>query len=134
MARYLIGPVAAAFAEQNLVSARRRGDCLAFNAAGDTDLTIGSADSWETVQARLPPGWRPDFVVLYLPHTTVPAGLWSAPLPLVGLATNGAQCWHAYRRSLRRCELILTDAEGAEVMIREGLDHVRPANLAGEAM
>jgi tetratricopeptide (TPR) repeat protein len=134
MARYLFGPVAAAFAEQHLQSARVRGDCLAFNAAGDTDLTIGLADSWETVQARLPPGWQADLVVLYLPHTTVPAGLWSAPLPLVGLATNWDRCWHAYRRSLRRCELILTDAAGAEVMVREGLDHVRPVNLAGEVM
>ena len=68
--RYLFGPVTRAFAEQNLYSQREIGDCLAFDAGGTTDLAIGPADSWEAVRQRLPTGWEPDFIVLYLPRAS----------------------------------------------------------------
>jgi tetratricopeptide (TPR) repeat protein len=129
--RYLFGPVSAAFAEQKLHAARREGDCLAFNAAGDTDLTVGPQDTWEQVAARLPPGWRPDFLALRLDYTTVPEGLWSAPLLLVGLAADWTLLWHHYRRCLRRCDLVLTDAPGVAALARDGLPHARAANLFG---
>jgi GT2 family glycosyltransferase/tetratricopeptide (TPR) repeat protein len=128
---YLIGPVTADFAEQYLRDPRADGRCLAFNAQGTTDLTIGHSDTWEAVSRRFPPGWRPDFVALYLPYTTIPAGLWSAPVPLVGLAADWNLLWHHYRRCLPSCDLVVTDLLGVEVMQREGIAHARAANLFG---
>jgi len=129
--RYLFGPVNAAFAEQNLQSQRQAGTCLAFNADGDTDLTIRPADTWDDVRRRLPDGWQPDFLALYLPYSTVPAALWLAPLPRVGLAPDWQLLWHFYRRCFRACDVVLTDTLGAEVAAREGFLHVRAANLCG---
>jgi GT2 family glycosyltransferase/tetratricopeptide (TPR) repeat protein len=129
--RYLFGPVTPDFAGQYLDGPRRAGDCLAFDAAGATDLAVAPADTWDDVCCRLPPGWRPDFVALYLPYTSVPAGLWSAPVPLVGLAADWSLLWHHYRRCLRRCDLVLTDTGGAEALAREGIPHARAANLFG---
>jgi len=128
---YLFGPVTADFAHQNLRGPRQAGDCLAFNAEGNVDLTISPADRWETIVGRLPPDWRPDFVVLYLPYTTIPMSLWSAPVPLVGLAGDWNLLFHGFRHWLRRCELVLTDTTGVEVLARDGIAHARPANLFG---
>jgi len=129
--RYLFGPVSTAFAEQNLAAARSKGTCLAFNADGTTDLTISCADTWESVAERLPTGWQPDFLAVYIPYTRIPTGLWSAPVPIIGLAADWNLLWSWYRRCLWRCDLVLTDALGVEVMQREGMRHVRQANLFG---
>jgi hypothetical protein len=95
--RYLFGPVSRQFADQNLHAARLAGDCLAFDPAGETDLAIGPADTWQAVLDHLPAGWRPDFVALDLHYTTVPPALWSAPVPLVGLAADWNLLFHGYR-------------------------------------
>ena len=129
--RCLFGPVPAAFAEQKLHEQRRSGACLTFNPTGDADLLIAAGDDWEAVQARLPAGWEPDFLVLNFGYTCVPACLWSAPLPLVGLAQDWPLLWHYYRRRLRQCELVLTDTLGVETLHREGICHARAANLFG---
>ncbi len=130
--RYLFGPVDAAFADQNLHEPRAAGDCLAFNATGaGVDLAVGPADAWADVEARLPAGWRPDCVILDLGYTTVPAGLWRAPVPLVGLASDWNLLWHWYRHALPRCELVLADSAGVEVMRRQGWGHARAACLYG---
>ena len=72
----------------------------------------------------------PDFLVLNLAYGTVPGCLWRGPLPRVGLAADWNFLWHYYRRRLGRCDLVLTDALGAEVMGREGIV-ARAANLCG---
>src|SRR5262245_58396692 len=131
MHRYLFGPVPAAFADQNLHPQRQAGACVAFGPTADMDLTIGLDDTWDGLCGRLPAGWRPDFIVLNLGYATVPAGLWSAPVPLVGLAKDWNLLWHAYRRQLPHCDLVLTDAEGVETLARAGLPHARAANLFG---
>src|SRR5437660_626985 len=123
MRRYLFGPVSEAFADQSLYQQRLAGQCLAFDAAGSMDLKIGAGDSWECVTARVPEGWRPEFIVLYLPYTSIPACLWSAPVPIVGLAADWNLLWHHYRHCLRRCDLVLADKLGGEVMAREGIGH-----------
>jgi hypothetical protein len=128
--RYLLGPVRADQACQRRAD-REAGRCLAFNARGDVDLMVGPGDSWDDVLARLPPGWQPDFVALDLNYTSVPQALWSAPVPLVGLATDWNLLWHHDRRCLRRCELALIDVPGVQALAREGLRHARPANLFG---
>src|SRR5262249_34184724 len=86
--RYLFGPVTAQFAEQCLTSLRRSGECLAFGYESGLDLQIQDGDSWESFAARLPQGWQADFLVLYLPYTSVPEWLWTAPLPRVGLTAD----------------------------------------------
>ncbi len=132
MPRHLYGPVRRAFADDHLRAFRARGECLAFGPEPGLDLTVGPADSWEEIRARLPAGWEPDFVALrpdaYLP---VPAGLWPAPVPLVALAGDWHLLWHALRLQLPRCELVLSDAAGAETLARQGLGHARPALLYG---
>ncbi|MBV9122980.1 MAG: hypothetical protein JO112_06470, partial [Planctomycetes bacterium] len=129
--RYLFGPVTKTLPASNLALARQQGDCLTFGAAGQADLSIGPENSWEAICARLPDGWRPDFVVLCLAYTSIPAGLWSAPVPLLGLADDWNLLWHHHRRRLPCCELVLTDSLGAEVLARQGLQHAREANLFG---
>ena len=129
--RYLFGPVTAAFAAEHLAGSRQAGACLAFDAAGTTDLAIATDDTWETITSRLPAGWQPDFVALNLAYTTIPAGLWQAPVPLVGLAADTNLLWHGYRRLLPRCDVILTDACSVDRLHRAGLAQARPANLYG---
>ena len=97
--RHLFGPVSAAFAAENLRAAREAGRCLAFGPAG-VDVAVAPGDSWEAVLSRLPEGWRPDFVALWLPYTVVPACVWSAPVPLVALAADWNLLWRHYRRVL----------------------------------
>jgi GT2 family glycosyltransferase len=129
--RYLFGPVTPEFADQNLFRQRREGYCLAVGPVEGCDIVVKPGDSWETLCAKLPADWRADFIALYLPYTSIPACLWSAPVPLVGLASDWNLHWHYYRHCLRRCELALTDTAGVEVMRREGIGNVRPANLYG---
>jgi tetratricopeptide (TPR) repeat protein len=129
--RYLFGPVSTTFTDQNLYEERQGGNCLAFDLKAGADLTISPRDNWEAVCARLPGGWRPDFVVLYLPYRQIPACLWSAPLPVVALAADWNLLWHHYRNCLRRVDLVLTDRPGVEAMSREGILHARSANLFG---
>ncbi len=131
MPRYLFGPVSKDFSEQNLGQPTRMGECLTFNFGLDADLTIGPHDTWDSLHGRLPPDWQPDFIVLYLPYTSIPACLWSAPVPIIGLAADWNLLWHHYRSVLRRCDLVLTDAAGVEVMRREGILHARAAVLYG---
>jgi hypothetical protein len=101
-------------AADNLARPREAGSCLAFDAAGTADLAIRPADSWETVCGRLPASWRPDFIALYLPYTTIPACLWDAPVPLVGLASDWNFLFRHLRRRLPCCELVLSDIAGVE--------------------
>src|SRR5262245_29222733 len=129
--RYLFGPVTAEFAEQHLHKQRRSGECLAFDAEGKTDLAIGLTDTWDDVCQRLPAGWRPDFIALFLRYTTIPLNLWTASVPLVGLASDWNLLWHAYRNQLASCDLILTDTAGVDAFKRQGLKHACFANLYG---
>jgi hypothetical protein len=129
--RYLFGPVSVTFGEQQLLRQRRVGECLIFDESGSADVIIGENDSWDAVQSRLPGGWVPDFVVVNLSYTMVPACLWSAPVPLVGLCGDWNLLWHWYRHCARACDLIFTDAGGVEAFAREGVVHARAATLYG---
>ena len=128
---YLFGPVTREFADQNLHAEIAGGECLAFNATGDLGLTMSAEDSWDALCRRFPAGWQPGFVVLYLPYTSIPPCLWTAPVPLIGLAADWNLLWHGYRRRLKQCDLVLTDRAGVEVMAREGIQQVCYANLFG---
>jgi GT2 family glycosyltransferase/predicted Zn-dependent protease len=130
--RYLFGPVPRAFAEQKLLGPRQAGDCVTFHPdEGEGDVWLRPGDSWEDLLARLPPGWAPDLIVLWLPYATVPGCLWAAPLPRLGLAPDWNLLWHYYRRRLAACDWAATDTGGAELLNRAGLGHARPGNLCG---
>jgi GT2 family glycosyltransferase/tetratricopeptide (TPR) repeat protein len=129
--RYLFGPITREFAERYLSPLRASGECLAFNDGGDLDLRIRHGDPWEAVTAQLPPDWRPDFAVLYLPYTTVPSCLWSAPLSLVALAPDANFLWTHYRRCLPRTDLVLADAPTVEKLALASISHAQPAVLFG---
>src|SRR5262249_24789103 len=128
---YLFGPVTPSFAEAYLSEPRRRGECLAFDAKGELDVAIGPSDTWESVTARLPRGWSPNFVCIYLPYTSVSECLWTAPVPVIGLAADWNLLWSHFRHCMPRLDRILTDTVGVEVMHREGIEHARVANLYG---
>lgn len=129
--RYLFGPVHGALATDYLARERRAGNCLAFNAADSADLSIQWHDTWEDVRAHFPGTWHPDFITLYLPYRTIPPCLWSASVPIVGLAGDWNLLWHCYRGQLRHCDLVLTDTVGVEQFRKEGHEHVSPWNLYG---
>jgi glycosyltransferase involved in cell wall biosynthesis/predicted Zn-dependent protease len=132
MRRYLFGPVTAAFAVQNLDRQRCDGSCLTFGSEPGVDLAIAPGDTWAEVAERLPRGWSPDFLVLFLWYSSIPRGLWSAPVPIVGLAGDPNLLWHYYRLRLPpSCDLVLTDTTGVEVMAWEGIGQARAANLFG---
>ncbi len=128
--RYLFGPVTPEFADQNLAAARAAGDCLCFGTVG-VDLPIAAGDGWDELCARLPAGWRPDMLVLSLQYATIPAALWRAPVPVVGLAGDWNLQWASYRATLPLCDLVLTDTAGVEVMHRAGIPQARQAYLFG---
>jgi glycosyltransferase involved in cell wall biosynthesis len=128
--RYLLGPCLPDQAGRWQAD-RAAGSCLAFNARGDFDLAVTATDSWDDICCRLPANWRPDFVALTVGYTTVPAGLWSASVPLVGLAVDWNLLWHHYRCALRRCDLVLTDVPGVAFLARGGFRTARSANLFG---
>ncbi len=128
---YLVGPVPGERAWRRWKEPRGRGVCRAFNPVGGADLAVGPGDTWEDVCRRLPADWRPDFIALYLPYATIPPCLWSAPVPLVALAADWNLQWHYFCHVLPRCELVLTDTPGAEVMRRAGFGPARAGNLYG---
>src|SRR5262249_43908029 len=126
--RYLFGPVPADFMHRHLQQARRSGACLAFGYGSDTDLTVRCDDTWQSVGARLPAGWQADAVVVYCCYSSVPAWVWSAPVPLLGWAPDWNLQFHAYRRLLPACAEILTDAPGVAVLDREGIPQGQAVN------
>jgi hypothetical protein len=130
--RFLFGPTTAEFADTRLAEARRDGSCLAFGPVG-VDLTVCPAARWDEIAAQFPAGWQPDVVALWLNYTTAPDGLWSALVPVVGLATDWNLLWHEYRTVLRFCDASLTDAPGVDALSRAGIANARPAVLYGAA-
>src|SRR5260370_32293631 len=130
--KYLFGTVAGEFADQNLFDSRRSGQCLTCGPDAGTDLRIGPGDSWTDICAKLPADWQPDFIALWLPYTEIPAEIWAAPVPLIGLAADWNLQFHHYRSAiLKRCDAVLVDTPGVAVLRQAGFDHVRPANLFG---
>lgn len=108
--RYLFGPVSRSFAEQKLHGPRAVGQCLTFHAdEGQGDVLLRPDDSWDDLLERLPTGWRPDFLALWLPYTTIPNCLASAPLPRLALAPDWHLLAHYYRRRLPTCTMAVTD-------------------------
>jgi GT2 family glycosyltransferase len=129
--RFLAGPVTPEFADQALFALRAAGRCRAFGPHTCLDVPAAAGETWESLCARLPAAWRPDFLVLHAAYATVPPALWRAPVPVIGLAANAHRQMHAYRRLLPFCDLAFADAPDAEALRRDGFAHVLPATLSG---
>ena len=128
--RFLFGPTTNDFADIYLGEVRSAGRCLAFGPGG-VDLAVGPEACWDYVAAQFPPGWRPDLVALWLNYSGVPDCLWSAPVPIIGLATDWNLLWHEYRQVLPFCNAVLTHEPGVDALSRAGIDHAGPAVLYG---
>lgn len=128
--RYLYGPVTADHAE-SLRKDRQDGVCVTFGPAAPADLPLAADDNWDAILAHCPTDWRPEFLVVQMEERVVPPWLWSAPVPLIALAPGWQRQWHAYRRLLGACELILTDPAGVDACTRAGLSQARAALLCG---
>jgi glycosyltransferase involved in cell wall biosynthesis/tetratricopeptide (TPR) repeat protein len=130
--QYLFGPVSTAFGEQHVQRYREAGECLLFGHGQDTDVPLRKGDSWESLLARCPYGFRPDFIVLMLQYRIVPFWIFSAPVPIIALAGDWNLLWHLYRTCLPSCDLVLIDSLGVEALHREGTMHaVRASSLFG---
>lgn len=129
--RFLFGPVSADYAREHLQPFREAGACLAFGSEPGLDVAADPHEPWPNLAARLPAGWVPDFIALYLPYTSIPAGLWQAPVPLIGLAADWNLLWHDYRRLLPSCEWVFTDEAGVAALHSEGIAHASYGRLYG---
>src|SRR5262249_50662290 len=103
----------------------------AFDESGKCGLAICPGESWQDIQRKFPEGWQPDYILLYLQYRIIPEGLWQANLPIIGMAGDWNLQWHHYGRQLPLCDLVLTDSLGAELFAREGMTHIKPANIFG---
>ena len=112
--RYLFGPVTTKFADQYLQTQRRQGNCLAFHTSEPVDVKIAYGDTWDEVIAKLPPDWRPDFLVLYLPYTAIPPAL--------------LRCAHPHNRLGPRLEPPLAYATASHFPIAIGFSRIFPAS------
>ncbi len=118
--RYLFGPVSTDSRQPFVPPA---GETLhTFGPAGEVRLQPD--DSWEAIAARLPGGWRPELVLVLLGQGNIPVGLWSAPVPVVALLPDGSRSWHACRPVLPRCDLVVTNADGAARLRKLGIDRI----------
>ena len=126
--RYALGPLPRLASPDLLFHARRRGECLVFGSSGPVNATIPLNGSWDDLVAAAG-GSPPDILVLWLPFTPIPRRLWDSPVKIVGLAPHWPLQWHWLRRVMHRCDLVLSDAKGVELMRREGIAHARPAIL-----
>src|SRR6478609_910629 len=76
-------------------------------------------ESWQAALAQIP-GGTPDAVAVWPSYASVPAWVWSAPVPVVALAADANLLWSGYRHLLPLADLVLTDAPAAEKLRRGG--------------
>src|SRR5438128_2276523 len=116
MPRFLFGPADnPTFADRFLAA----GKWVTFSAScSSCDAAVGS-------------GPIPDAILLWPGYTSVPAWVWSAPVPVIALAHDPNLLWHGFRHLLPLADLVLTDAPSAERLRRAGVQHAKAANLYG---
>jgi glycosyltransferase involved in cell wall biosynthesis/tetratricopeptide (TPR) repeat protein len=90
-----------------------------------------SITGWDTIACDLPRKLHRDFIAAWLPHHPISPRVWTAPVPIIGLAADWNLHWHHYVNCLPHCDLVLTDALGVDAFRQAGFDHVRPADLHG---
>jgi tetratricopeptide (TPR) repeat protein len=121
MPRLLLGPLANA--TTYLPTLPADGPFLTFGREGAA-VSVSAAASWEEICHRLPRAWQPEAVIVVLGPEAIPAGVWSAPVPVIALALNGSCRWHFYRAVLNRCDLVICDHATADALRRLGIDYI----------
>jgi glycosyltransferase involved in cell wall biosynthesis len=127
--RILLGPLRSAHEARTRYGWPTQETCLIFGEQGDIPFTEG--DSWETLQARFPSGWQPDYLVLWLAYQALPPWVREVPLPIIGLAPDWNLLWHSYRLLIPQFDLVFTDQPGVDHFTQLGWTHVRAVNLFG---
>lgn len=122
--RALVGPVPLGFTAQHLADARRSGDCLTFGAP-DSDVPFPPGERWDTLQAGLPTGWQPDFLLLNLAYSVLPHGFESTSIPLIGYAADWPLHWHYYRQLAIHLDRVWIDEAGAARLAAAGVANAR---------
>jgi glycosyltransferase involved in cell wall biosynthesis/predicted Zn-dependent protease/predicted O-methyltransferase YrrM len=97
--------------------------------AGRWGVFGAGCPSFEAACAGL--GGEPEALVVWPGYTSVPAWVWSAPVPVAAAAHDPNLLWHSFRHNLPLADVVLTDAPSAQRLRRAGLQHVRAANLFG---
>jgi len=122
-ARFLFGPAdASVFNDRFLAAPVAAGRWATFGA---------TCPCFSDAAARLGSGQEPAAILLWPGYASVPAWVWSAPIPVVALAHDPNLLWQQYREQLQLADLVLTDAPSAGRLRRAGVTHVRAANLYG---
>ncbi|MCI0702677.1 MAG: glycosyltransferase [Planctomycetia bacterium] len=125
--RYLFGPASIAFANEYLAEDRHSGKCVCLGA----DIPCDSADTWDAIASRLPAGWKPERIVVRLSQVNLPIGLWSATVPIIGLAEDWDLLGHYYRHTFPMCDVVLADPPAATAIESMGFGRVLTADLCG---
>jgi glycosyltransferase involved in cell wall biosynthesis/Flp pilus assembly protein TadD len=115
------------FADEFLRQPRCDGVCLCLGA----DVPVQPDDTWDAVAARLPEGWRPDRLVVWLASPGIPDWVWSAPVPVVGLASDWDLLAHYYRHTLPLCDAILAEPAAVVALAAVGFTGALVADLSG---
>ena len=129
--RYLFGPVTSDNADRCFSSFRMAGSCITFGTAAGVDVVLPRGCDWPALLRRVPDRFIPDCLVLCLPCKQILSALHDCPLPIIALAPDWRLLWHCYRLILPRCDLVLTDRAGVDVMGREGIGSALAAKLYG---
>src|SRR5262245_10372753 len=77
--------------------------------------------AWDASEALCKSG-SPDALLIWPSYASVPAWVWSAPVPIVVLAADSNLLWHEYRHLLPLADLTLTDTPSAERLRRAGIE------------
>jgi glycosyltransferase involved in cell wall biosynthesis/predicted Zn-dependent protease len=129
--RFLFGPVNAEFAREKLATFRAAGACLCFDTQPGVDIVVGVSGSWDEVYRQLPPDWQPDYLAVFLQYRLIPAWVWAAPVPVIGVAGDWNLLWHHYRSLCRWCDAIVTDQVGVPLFRSEGVKIAREGMIYG---
>jgi glycosyltransferase involved in cell wall biosynthesis len=128
--KYVIGPLTAEWHRTHSSGHRALQPSRIFGYGSGLQIKLQSHDRWETFVARCP-GGEVDVIALWLPYTSIPVWLPSAPVPVVGLAGDTNLLWHNYRYTFAFCDMIFADAQSVIAINRSGLGRARPAILYG---
>ncbi|MGL6074111.1 MAG: glycosyltransferase [Fimbriiglobus sp.] len=125
--RYLFVPAPTGFASDFLAQPRLRGECLCLGA----DIRFRSWDSWADIRARFPAGWQPDVILIWMADPHVPDGIWTAPVPIIGLAANWFARGHFYRHLMPLCDGIFASPPAVAALANQGYTAVAIADFSG---
>jgi hypothetical protein len=122
--RFLIGPVSNLWAKQHVPTQVRSERCQTFGWGDASDVSLIGCGSWPQLTEKLPATELPEFVLVLVGHAAIPSWLWTAPVPIIALATDPESRWHHQRVCLQSCDHVCTHRANREVLAQQGISHV----------